>query len=181
MIWWRSLRSACLGLACLGLVLPGGLAPGAQPSAGTPRTADKACETPPIGDVELESNGTLRGMVVNLQGVPLGKASIVVRQADRELGRTSTDGQGRFSLDGLRGGTYHVAAGRWAKMFRVWGPNTAPPRAKQVALLVVGEDVVRAQMTLEEFWTCEPIVITAMLGAMIAIPIAVYNNGPASP
>jgi hypothetical protein len=49
--------------------------------------------------------------------------------------------------------------------------------------VVVGSDVVRGQMPLECFCASDAFVITAMVAAVIAIPIAIHNNGgtPASP
>ncbi len=51
--------------------------------------------------------------------------------------------------------------------------------------MVVGSEVVRGQMPLEDFFASDAVIITGLVAAMIAIPIAVHNSGgkdkPASP
>ena len=61
----------------------------------------------------------------------------------------------------------------------------SPPAARPLALMVVGSEVVRGQMPLEDFFASDAVIITGLAAAMIAIPIAVHNSGgkdkPASP
>jgi hypothetical protein len=121
---------------------------------------------------------------MNVRGVRLAGEVVVLRQSGLERGRTITDARGRFWFGGLRGGIYRVVAGGRSLLVRAWAAETAPPAAGKVALLVVGPEVVRGQMPLEEFFASDAVVIAGMVAAMIAIPIAVHNSGrdkPASP
>lgn len=178
MSWSRPLKLVSVGLTCIGVILPGSVLEGAQPASRTSRGM------PLVSDLELGPKGSLRGFVVNVHGVPIARAPVVVRNADREVARTSTDLLGQFSVDGLRGGIYQVGTGRYARQFRTWVARTAPPRAKQIALIVVGGDVVRGQMPLEDFFASDAFIITGMVGAMIAIPVVVHQSNqrrPSSP
>jgi hypothetical protein len=177
MTWSRLLTHVCVCLACIGLLLPGPVFAEVLPGPAS------AFTIPAVTDVQLDPQGSLRGMVLNPQGIPLAKIPLVLRRGPEEVARTSTDPLGRFSVAGLRGGTYQLVAGGYAKLFRVWTARSAPPQAKQAALLVVGDDVLRGQQPLGEFLCSDCVLCTALVAAAIAIPIAVYNSGhgPASP
>lgn len=176
--WSRPITFVCASLACLGLILPGSALQAAQPvrapSPGNPLASD----------VELDPEGSLRGFAINVHGVPVAGAPVVVFNADREVARTSTDALGCFSVDGLRGGKYQVTIGRYARLVRTWAAGTAPPNTKRGAMIVVGDNVVRGQMCLKDFLCSDCVIITALVAAMIAVPIAVHNSDrkqPSSP
>ena len=178
MNWLRPFTLVCVGLACLGLILPSAVLEGAYWTKGT------SPGVPVAKDVELDPEGSFRGVVVNVQGVPMAGTSVVVRNSHREVARTLSDGLGCFSVEGLGGGTYQVTTGRYTKQFRTWVACTAPPRTRRIALIVVGDDVVRGQRPLGEFLRSDAVIITGLLGAMIGIPIAVHQfnrRGPTSP
>ena len=177
MNWLRPFTLVCVSLACLGMILPASVLE-AAPLAGraSPRR-------PVLSDVELDAKGTLRAIVINAQGIPVAGTPIVVYQGSREVGRTSTDAMGWFSIRGLRGGTCQVTVGRHAVRLRTWAARTAPPKTKRAALIVVGDGVVRGQRPLGEFLCSDCVLVTALVAAMIAVPIAVYNSDgkPSSP
>lgn len=178
MNWSRQFTLVGVSLACWGLVLPVSVLEGSQPS-------NRASSVGPLaGDVELDRHGTLHGRVVNVQRVPVAGAMVVVADANREVARTSTDALGRFSVGGLAGGVYRLTIGGRASKFRVWVSRTAPPGASLAARIVIGEDVIRGQTPLGEFLTSDVVLISALVAAMIAVPVALHNadrSKPASP
>jgi hypothetical protein len=177
MLRYRLLARVAVGLSCLGLLLPAPLVEAGQPAVrNTPA---------PVDDVALDGEGRLHGLVMDVEGVPVAHASVGVFQADREVGRATSDASGRFSVGGLRGGIYRVTVGPHGRLVRAWAAHTAPPAAGDMAVVVV-DRVVRGQMPLEHFFASDCFVITAMVAAMIAIPIAIHSSGggddiPASP
>lgn len=96
-----------------------------------------------IGDVQLDATGLLRGVVINLRGVPIANALVAIRKADGEVVRTATDAFGCFAVDGLLEGTYRLTTGRIVRRIRTWVAAAAPPSAGQLALIVLGDNVVR--------------------------------------
>ena len=158
-------------LACLGMLLPVGVLRAAQPSEKF--TAARAA--PQVRDVALAADGSMRGRVVSLEGLGQGEVSVVARLAGREVARTMTDKTGHFLLAVPRGGVYEVQAGSQVTLYRLWAAKTAPPAAARAALIVAGEDVLRAQMLPFKYWLINPYIMTAVAAAAIGIPIAVQN------
>ena len=109
-------RLMCRGIvpACWVLLVPSSVLQAAQ-GDGSP--------APAFGDVALDEQGDLQGVVVNIQGIPVAGAQVTVRQNDREVARTQCDAKGHFSVGGLRGGTYLIIVGDRARVVR------APRRA----------------------------------------------------
>jgi hypothetical protein len=136
----------------------------------TPRPTDQT------DDVALDAGGRLRGQVVNVQGVPAAGATVWLRQAGLEPAETHTDALGRFSFGRLSGGLYQVLVGRQSRLVRVWAAGTAPPVAQDAALVVVGGDLARGQMPLEDFFASDAVVVTGLVAAAIALPIALHNS-----
>ena len=155
-------------------------------------------------DIALQGDGLLIGQVVNSEGQALVGAPVLLTASGKEIARCQTDKTGTFRVAGLKGGTIEVASAGFDGTFRLWAPGTAPPAA-QLGLLVVAEgDVVRGQHCgasvgcgnrvrgcgmvkghgggLLAMMIDHPLVTAGAVGAAIAIPIAVANNGsPASP
>jgi len=174
----RFLARVCVVLASLGLILPGSVLQAAQPPGGTISHTDSA------GDVELDPEGVLHGVVVNVEGIPVARIPVLVHHAAGEVTAVETDAMGRFSVAGLSGGTYRLSAGGLTREFRTWAAGTAPPRCRRIAAIVVGGDVVRGQMPLGDFFRSDAFVLTALVSAAIAIPIAVHHSksrAPSSP
>jgi len=170
--------------ACTVILLAGTPLQAARYGAdSTPANHDSPRE-PAVVDVELDAAGSLHGAVIALEGVPVAHAAVAIRCGGREVKRTRTDALGYFFVKGLRGGTYMVTAGGCQKLYRIWLAQTAPPKTSRLALVIVGGDVVRGQMPLEGFCGCDASIIAAMVGAMVAIPVAVHQsrqNAPTSP
>jgi hypothetical protein len=167
----RSTKLIGATLACLGMLLPVGVLRGAQPS----RPSEAGSPTPQVQDVALAADGSLRGRLVSLEGIGQDNVVVVARQAGREIARTLTDKTGHFSLAVKRGGVYEVQTGSQVTLYRLWAAQTAPPTAAQAALIIAGEDVLRAQMMPLKYWLVNPYFMAAVAAAAIGIPIAVHN------
>jgi len=177
---WKTL---CIGFSCLGLILPTSIVEASPPVATAVRP-----EVPPrpqqlVGDVALDSAGHMLGRVIDRQGLPVADQPVVLGQMGREVVQTRTDASGRFRIGPLRGGTYHLSVGRRGQLVRAWVAQTAPPAARDIALVVAGDDVVRGQMPFEEFFASDAMIVCGMVAAMIAIPIALNSSDstPCSP
>jgi hypothetical protein len=184
MLFRRLARGLLVGLICLGLIL----SPGIASAAGLemPPGASFAAPPPVVCDVRLDSSGRLWGMLVDVQGVPLARAEVALVRPNVDLSTAVTDTLGRFSFGPLQSGMYQIWVGGGAKLIRAWNARTAPPAAQPMALVVVPGEVVRGQMPAQQFFASDTAVLTAMVGAMVALPIAIHyssQNGrnPASP
>ncbi len=166
---------AVLAIAtCLGVLVPSSRLFGQTRVASALPSA-----SPEPLDVSLEENGTLFGLVVDAQGRPLAQTAVTMRQANREVVRFATDREGRFMVAGLRGGTYEIATLRTAGLYRLWAAHTAPPSARPGVLIVDGGPQVRGQQSAAEF-LAKPWVLTAVVAAAIAVPVAVANQAESS-
>jgi len=139
--------------------------------------------TPVVTDVALHEGGVLVGQLFNTEGQSLAGIPVAVQYQGREIATTVADANGRFAVGGLRGGTVTLIAGDTSRAFRVWAPGTAPPAAGSVAMAVVGTRVVRGQCC-PPCGGCRPIggllrnpwVIATLVGAAVAIPIALADD-----
>jgi hypothetical protein len=175
----KTIKYLVVALWCVGL----SLAPDASASEQIARSVD----------VALQSGGLLIGQVVNAEGQPFAKAEVVLKAGGNEIARCQTDNAGTFQVAGLKGGPVEVAAVGVAGTCRLWAPGTAPPAAQRGLLVVSADDVVRGQHMsgrgvrghgggLLALMIDHPVVTAGAIGAAIAIPIAVSNNGsPSSP
>jgi hypothetical protein len=136
-------RSRFLYLAA-SLAMAGLLAPQTGLAGQTP-TSPAPAAIPMASDLALGQGGLLRGQVVDAQGAPLAGASISVWHDNQQVVRTVADEQGQFVVTGLRGGVHQVVAGEGSAVYRLWTAQTAPPAAAQAAMIVSGNQVVRAQ------------------------------------
>ena len=180
----RVFKVFAVGLSSLGLILPAPILNAAPPAPSARTTRLVEPQSKSTSDVKLDAAGYLHGMVVDLQNRPVANATVVVSQGKRDLAEIRTDSQGRFSAGPLGKGTYLMKSGGQSRAVRAWTPKMAPPSAGQLALLVTGNEVIRGQMPLEDFFSSDAFVITGLVAAMIALPIALHNSGsktPASP
>jgi len=177
----RVFTALAVGMSSLGLILPAPILHAAPPApaAPVPRVAEPQAKS--IGDIKLDAAGYLHGMVVDLQGTPVANAMVVVSRGKRDLANVSTDRLGRFSAGPLGRGTYLMKSGGQTRAVRAWTPEMAPPSARQLALLITDSEVILGQMPLEDFFASDMFVITGLVAAMIAIPIAVHNSGSKTP
>jgi hypothetical protein len=138
----HAFRRAALTLAGAGLLAPQSILMAAGPVGST---TVPAIQSASIRDVSLTQAGSLRGQVVDSQGVALASTTVKVQSAGREIASTTTNEQGEFTFNDLRGGNYTINAGDSTGVYRVWTANAAPPAAKQGLLLVSRRQTARGQ------------------------------------
>lgn len=140
---FRFVKGAAVSLAALGVVCPqvSVLADTKAPA----RSISKAPQTVTVPDIALTTGGTFSGRVVDHTGKVLEGAQVSLRQGKNEIAKTVTNKEGLYSFKNLRGGVYQVGSGNTEGVFRVWSEKTAPPAAKEHALLVMGENGARGQ------------------------------------
>jgi len=166
----RCTQRLALALACIAMVLP------LRTLAATPAGPQ---DRPAIVDVALGEGGRLIGQVVDGAGVPQADTPVAVLHQERVVAETKTDPTGYFAVQGLRGGTYQLAASRAGGVFRLWADQTAPPSAQAGALLIAEETVVRGNGAFVDFLT-NPWFVAGVIAAAIAVPIALHNNDSSS-
>lgn len=141
---------------------------------------------PTVIDVALGEHGVMAGQVVDAQGVGLAEQQVVLLQGNWEIGRATTDAEGYFRLEGVRGGVYQLVAGDSTVVMRAWAPGTEPPVAQRGVLMVAGgNEAYRGQNSdrpVLNFLT-HPLTLTAGVATAIAVPVALHNTrrSPASP
>lgn len=93
---------------------------------------------PRILDVSLHESGTLYGRLVDQQQRPIASRRVEVQALHTGAALTSatTDEDGWFRINGMRGGIYKLASATDAGMIRTWAPRTAPPKAHQAVQMV---------------------------------------------
>jgi hypothetical protein len=143
MLRLRNWQGAAVVLACWGLLVPQ-TSVLADASAAVPAVQQKT------SDVALTANGMLVGAAFLPNGKHLDGATVVISQGNQEIVRTNTDTNGAFAIAQMKTGSYQIAIGNKAAPIRVWNAQAAPPKAKQKAILVVGE-VVRGQGEYYEY------------------------------
>ncbi|MEW4530270.1 carboxypeptidase-like regulatory domain-containing protein [Maioricimonas sp. JC845] len=139
MRWQQRLPQIAFALACLGMLIP-----------HTPASAGSMMARPAV-DVALTRNGTLQGQLVDSQGRPLAGRTVAVRQSGRDVARTMTASDGVYRLAPLSPGVYEVVAEGQSRSLRIWTHHAAPPTARPLAILVTGNDPIRAQGYEEPF------------------------------
>lgn len=173
----RLLKGAAVCLATLGIVLPQ-----AAMAENTPvRPAAKVQQGTSVPDITLTTGGTLSGRVVDHTGKILEGAQVTIRQDKKEIGTTVTNKDGIYSFTNLKGGVYQVSSGNTNGIFRVWAEKSAPPSAKEHALLVMGENGARGQ-----FGGVDPTLVLLTGGVIAAVVLSAItlqkvNKLPTSP
>ena len=173
-------KGLAAALACFGMVLPQHAmaappAPQPQSQTQTQSPLPPAHASLVVTDVALAEGGVLVGQAVTAEGTPLVRTPVSIQSQGREIATTTTDANGAFAVQGLRGGVHTVTAGGNASTFRLWAPNTAPPVAQQGALIVAGDNVVRGALGDGSFLG-NPLVLALLIATAIAVPIAVANR-----
>lgn len=163
----RLVRGMMISLAALGVCLPE-LALAASPPT-----------SPAVVDVAMADGGVLHGQVVDLQGAATTGVPVSVKAQNQEVIRTTTAKDGHFTVQGLRGGVYQVAAGEGQGVYRLWTANAAPPSAQKNAIVFtqngsMGGGGLKMLLT-------NPIVIAGVVATAIAVPVALANSNPSSP
>ncbi|MCE5266509.1 MAG: hypothetical protein LLG00_01295 [Planctomycetaceae bacterium] len=162
----RLVQAVAVSLAALGVCVPELAFAAEQPKA------------PAVVDIALADGGVLQGQVVDLQGGQVGKIPVSVKAQNREVAQATTTPDGHFSVQGLRGGVYQVAAGDGQGVYRLWAANTAPSAAQKGAIVYTQNAQPRstAKMLLTN-----PIVIAGVVATAIAVPVALANSHSSSP
>jgi hypothetical protein len=135
-----------------------------------------------LTDVALTDGGTLQGQVVDLQNMGQPGVPIVLRSQNRDVAKTITNTNGQFSVQDLNGGVYNIATAQGENTFRLWAPRTAPPAAKQSAIVYVQNGGIGVGSGGLKAILGHPLVLPAAIATAIAVPIAVSSaHHPASP
>lgn len=140
----------------------------------TPGPAERV--RPVVDDVALSREGVLEGVVVNGSGATVAGTDVSIMQENKEVAHAKTAKDGRFTVPGMRGGVYRISSGSGSGTFRLWSQDAAPPVARQLAMVVADANVVRGQMPLNKLFTTQAFVITTIVAAAIAIPLAIHNS-----
>ncbi len=112
--------------------------------ASTANAADPARSV--VSDVALQQGNALLGQILDQQGKPQQRAEVVLLQQGKLVAFTRTDKEGRFAFRGVRAGVHQLDTPYGGGVYRLWAPRTAPPSAKQGALIVSDETIARGQV-----------------------------------
>jgi hypothetical protein len=128
---------------------------------------------PAVIDIALADGGTLHGRAIDLQGGEVTGIPVSLQTQDQRVVSTTTAKDGRFVVQGLRGGVYQVAVGQGHGTYRLWSPGTAPPSALNDAVVYTDGEVKKV--------LTNPFVMGCALAAAVAIPLALSSSHSASP
>ena len=162
----RLIRGAAVALATLGMVAPGApaMAAGPKPAA---RPSVRLVDAK-VFDIALSKDGSFAGRVVDQTGTALQGAQVSVKQGNKEVARSLTDKDGMFAVRNLKGGLYAVSSGATEGTYRMWAKDSAPPAAKEMGLLVMGQNGTRGQ-----YGSCDPCCFDPCGGGDILLAVAV--------
>jgi len=96
-----------------------------------------------IQDVALSSGGALAIQIVDEQGKPHAGTPIRLRKAGATVHESTTSNDGQVVVAKLKPGVYEITSGTRGGIYRIWAPQTAPPRATSGILLIDERGVVR--------------------------------------
>lgn len=113
----------------------------AQPLPTSPATPRKDV----VIDVQLGTDASLSGLVVDARNRPRVATVVTVLQGRRIVARGSTDDRGRFAITGMSGGLYQLNIEGTQRTCRAWVSGTAPRSAVVETRIVVNRPVVRGQ------------------------------------
>jgi hypothetical protein len=148
----------------------------AQQDGTLSRTDVLAASGPLVTDVALQPGSVLRGRVIHAAGQAMPRQTVEVFRDGQLVATVGTGLEGQFAVGPLRGGVYRVTAADVSGVVRLWAPNTAPPGAKP-QLWIVSGPVSRAQMHPAATVMGSPFVITGLVAAAVAVPVAMTNHG----
>ena len=103
-----------------------------------------------IKDVELTRNGTLVGQVFTPEGRIVADAPVYLRYQGAPIAAARSNAEGRFLIEGVRGGAHEIVVGALNHPVRLWANGTAPKSATPTAVLSADEKIVRGQDTYYE-------------------------------
>ncbi len=138
--------------------------------------------SPTITDVRLHEGGTLHGRIVTDENAAVADMEVAIRSGEQVFVVGKTDSNGCFAFAGLCNGVYQLSTAKGQRIYRAWTAQTAPPAAQPCAILVT--DTIRGQLAMTTFrnWMANPWIIAGIIGAAVAIPVAIHNSKkPSSP
>lgn len=168
-----SARKLIVALTTIALVTP---TPAVMAADAAP-TAAKPVQLP-THDVELQSQGTLKGHYVDgEQGAAKAGVKLTLHQSSVKPIATATTGEnGEFAFTGLKAGTYQIVAdGEHVMAYRAWATGTAPPQAPQ-QVVFASQNATRAGLWFAGLPPEAQLAIIAAIVAGIAVPIAILAN-----
>lgn len=161
------LQKLGLALATAGLLVPN---VGVAADSSSQAPARQSASAVKVVDVSLTEGGRLQGQVVNGNGVAQASTPVVIQQGQESVAKVTTDKNGSFAVDGLKGGVYVVSTEKGSGVVRAWSPRTAPPSAVKEILLIQGNPSVRAQGVVQRFGV-GAIVVGTIAATVIAVSI----------
>ena len=175
----RFLRASTAALTTLGLMFS---APHVQAASQPGQKLIVQTTDAKVIDIGLKEQGLFQGRVVDHAGTPVQGAEVIVRQGQKEVAKLSTDEHGQFAVKGLKGGVYEVGSGKTIGAFRVWHEASAPPAAKEQALIILGQNGERGAIggMGGGVLLLTAVALTALVLAIIALDEA-NDDCPESP
>ena len=110
---------------------------------------------PVIKDIALRDGGVLEGQIVDQQNVGRQGVQVTIRYQDHDLATTTTDANGRYAFQGLRGGVHQVVTAEGSEVFRLWAPRTAPPSAQDLAIVRLNRMTTSCVIKRAAFWQAQ--------------------------
>ncbi len=154
-------------LLCVGMTINGHIGYGSEPS--TPQAEKPLIIQPLIArQVELAEGGMLAGQLVDSSGKPISGEAIYLANSQQILATTKTLEDGRFEIQGLRGGYYGLGSRQVCVPIQLWSTGTAPPEVAKEILLAASAGTIRSQSGISSGL----LRIREALG-MVAIPLLV--------
>ncbi|WP_373650494.1 MULTISPECIES: carboxypeptidase-like regulatory domain-containing protein [unclassified Schlesneria] len=161
----RFVKGMAVSLAAFGMMVPQTRLLADTPAAKAP--VAKAGKVNRVPDLVLTAGGTMTGRVCDHSGKVIEGAKVVLKQNNKEIAQTVTNNEGTYSFKNLKSGIYQVGSGNTDGVFRVWSEKTAPPSAKEHALLVMGENGARGQ-----FGAVDPTLVLLTGGVIAAVVLS---------
>jgi hypothetical protein len=129
-------------------------------------------------DIALDEDGVLRGVVMDRAGQPVARQAVAVVQNGKTVAGTTSDAEGRFAISGLKAGSYTIATPYRIQNCRLWTAHAAPPVARDEALIVNGDQVIRGAMGRGGVvgFLANPWVLGAIVATAIAVPLALDDD-----
>jgi hypothetical protein len=165
-------------LACVGMCLPTIPLFAQTPKAPQLEGSEEPARARPVlvADIKLGPEGSLRGMLVDPQGLPMPNTEVAVLRGGQTVGTATTDLLGQFQVSHLQCGVYQVVAAQGGATLRAWESHAAPPAAKPFALVVGGSEVVRGHRPWRRPFVSDAFTIAAIIVAAVAIPVVISDS-----
>lgn len=135
-------------------------------------------------DIRIDPRGRLQGTVVNPQGQRQSQTVVALLREGSESSvarRVATDANGQFAFTTVTPGTYRLQTDEGVVRCRLWSSAAAPPSAAARVLLVNDASLVRGQRPIRELFFSDPLLISVVVAAAIAIPVAVHKSRDDAP